>query len=181
MRGVVRNPEGIVRSNVWQTGTWHSGVDMAMRPEFQPLADWILSATGEVFEDLGYLSDRVPTMLNMWANVAPRHGYNQSHVHPWSLWSGVYYVRAPEGAGRLVFLEPRPQAEIMTAAYGRPSQERPESWTRVYFKAIEGRLILFPSWLRHEVEPNGTSCEGDAADRISVSFNITQGKRRASL
>ena len=166
--------EGIVRSNVSQTGTWHSAVDMALRPEFRRLVDWVLSSAGEVAEDLGYHSDWSPEIANMWANIAPRHGYNRSHVHPHSLWSGVYYVRAPKEAGRIVFSEPRPQVRMASAVYARPAQERPESWEQVYFEPVEGRIILFPSWLLHEVEPNLTDLHGNAADRISVSFNLRQ-------
>ena len=172
--------EGIVRSNVSQTGTWHSAVDMALRPEFRPLVDWILSSAGEVAEDLGYHPDRRPEILNMWANIAPRHGYNRSHMHPHSLWSGVYYVQAPKGAGRIVFSEPRAQVRMVSAVYARPSQERPESWEQVYFTPVEGRIILFPSWLLHEVEPNMADARGNAADRISVSFNLRQ-RRSVSI
>lgn len=53
------------------------------------------------------------------------------------------------------------------------------NWTEVYFEPIEGRLLLFPSWLMHEVEPNLAAETGDAGDRISISFNIMQRRRDA--
>ena len=172
------DPDGIVRSNVRQVGVWHSRLDMAVRAEYQSLVDLVLLASGEMFEDLGYPADCKPRIVNMWAVVSPRYGFNRSHIHPNALWSGVYYVQAPEGAGRIVFTEPRAQVRMVTCEYGRPVQERPESWDQVHFDPIEGRIILFPSWLVHEVEPNRSNIEGRSGDRISVSFNI--GQRRST-
>ena len=169
-----RDPEGITRSNVRNTGAWHSAVDMQTRPEFQPLCGWIRSSVAEVFGDLGYHSDWRPDIINMWANVSPRYAFNRSHIHAGSLWSGVYYVQAPAGAGRIVFSEPRAQVRMTGPVYERPSHERPESWDEVYFKPLEGRIILFPSWLLHEVEPNMSDIGGKSGERISVSFNIGQ-------
>ena len=168
------DPDGIVRSNVRSTGAWHSDVDMATRPEFQPLCELIQAAAAEVFDDLGYHPDWRPAISNMWANVSSRYAINRSHIHPNSLWSGVYYVQAPAGAGRIVFTEPRAQVRMTSPVYERPSEDRPESWDQVYFEPVEGRLILFPSWLMHEVEPNLCETRGQAGERISVSFNIGQ-------
>lgn len=169
-----RDPEGITRSNVRNMGAWHSGTDMARRPEFQPLCEWVLSSVAEVFGDLGYHSDWSPAIVNMWANVSPKYAFNRSHIHPGSLWSGVYYIQAPAGAGRTVFTDPRAQVRMTAPVYERPSQERPESWDQVYFDPVEGRIILFPSWLQHEVEPNMCEIGGQSEERISVSFNIGQ-------
>ena len=58
-------------------------------------------------------------------------------------------------------------------------RKQAHNWTEVYFEPVEGRLILFPAWLSHEVEPNLSDAEGDAAVRISISFNLFQ--RRQSL
>jgi uncharacterized protein (TIGR02466 family) len=47
----------------------------------------------------------------------------------------------------------------------------------VYYEPLEGRLLLFPAWLQHEVEPNLAEQDGPAGDRISVSFNLFQQRR----
>ena len=166
--------DGVVRSNLPETGTWHSRVDMAERAQFRALVGRIVECAGQVFDDLGYDPGWRPVIVNMWANIAPRFGQNRSHTHPGSLWSGVYYVRVPEGAGRIFFTDPRPQAQVLMPAYARAVEARPESWTDVHYEPIEGRIILFPSWLVHEVRPNMSQLGGDRADRISVSFNIDQ-------
>ena len=169
-----KDREGVVRSNLPETGTWHSPVDMAERAKYGAFVDRILRCAREAFDHLGYDPRWRAAIINMWANIAPRHGQNRSHTHPGSLWSGVYYVQVPEGSGRIHFADPRPQAQVLQPVYARSPETRPESWSEVHYEPIEGRVILFPSWLVHEVRPNMSELEGDRADRISVSFNIDQ-------
>jgi uncharacterized protein (TIGR02466 family) len=173
------DPDGIVRSNVAQTASWHSGLDMASRPDFAMLADEIRAQAEKIFDSLGYDPGYRAAISNMWANIHPRHGYNRSHVHPGTLWSGVYYVQSPPQCGRIIFADPRAQAQAIRPFY-RDDRPVPQSgWSEVYYAPIEGRLLLFPSWLRHEVEPNLSDRAGRAGDRISVSFNLVQERRRA--
>lgn len=169
--------EGIVRSNVRQAGAWHSRLDMHAREEYGALCESIVAAAQLVFDDQGYDPDYAPRIDNMWANISPRHGFNRGHVHPNVLWSGVYYVQAPPGCGRITFNDPRAQAQMCTPRYPPDRPRKVEAWSEVTFEPIEGRLLLFPAWLSHEVEPNLCELEGPAADRISVSFNLGQRLR----
>jgi uncharacterized protein (TIGR02466 family) len=172
--------EGIVRSNVRRTGAWHSRLDMHQRVEYQGLVDQVLAAARPIYEEMGYDAAYEPAIDNMWANVNPRHAFNRSHIHPNVLWSGVYYVQAPPGAGRIYFTDPRAQAQAITARFAPDTPRNPLAWSEVYFEPVEGRILLFPAWLMHEVEPNLTELEGPAADRISVSFNLIQRRRTTS-
>lgn len=169
--------EGIVRSNVRGTGAWHSRLDMHRRPEYRTLVDHVLAAARPIQEEMGYDPAYELAIDNMWANVHPRHAFNRSHVHPNVLWSGVYYVQVPPGAGRIYFTDPRPQALAFTARYAPDSPRKPLAWAEVYYEPLEGRLLLFPAWLQHEVEPNLAEQDGPAGDRISVSFNLFQQRR----
>lgn len=171
------NPDGIVRSNVRQAGAWHSPVDMHVREEYRALRERIVAAAQLIFDDLGYDPGYLPMIDNMWASINPRHGFNRGHVHPNVLWSGVYYVQAPPGCGRITFHDPRAQAQMCTPRYTPDQPRKAEAWSEVYFEPIEGRLLLFPAWLAHEVEPNLAELEGVAGDRISVSFNLVQRLR----
>ncbi len=173
------DPEGIVRSNVKQAGSWHSQLDMHEQPQFHRLTEVVRSAATDVFARMHYDTDFAPVIDNMWANINPRHGYNRSHSHPDTLWSGVYYVQAPQGSGRISFCDPRLQAQVFTPRFNADSHTDPASWPEVYFEPIAGRLILFPGWLVHEVEPNLSTLDGDAGNRISVSFNIFQSSKRS--
>ena len=78
------------------------------------------------------------------------------------LWSGVYYVQSNADSGRIFFTDPRYQATMYSPRYAPGKDRKAEVWSEVYYQPIEGRLILFPSWLMHEVEPNLSESEGKA-------------------
>ena len=166
--------DGIVRSNARRAGSWHSALDMNKRPEFDELTQRIQLTATEIFRDAGYDPATTPRIDNMWANINPPGGYNRSHIHPNSLWSGVYYVQSTDESGQIVFIDPRTEHLMTNARYDPSTQRDRAHWTEVFFKPLVGRLILFPSWLYHEVEANKAEGEGPEADRISVSFNIYQ-------
>ncbi len=171
--------EGIVRSNVRQAGSWHSRIDLNVHPSFTGLVERLVANADRAFRDLGYDPAFCAAIDNMWAIVSPRYGFNRSHTHPGALWSGVYYVQAPPGAGRIYFADPRVQAHVLMPRYDPAVPRGAATWSEVYYEPLEGRAILFPSWLGHEVEPNMTAVEGPDGDRISISFNIVQRRIEA--
>ena len=63
---------------------------------------------------------------------------------------------------------------MLSVRYAPGTTRKPEVWSEVHYQPIEGRIILFPAWLLHEVEPNVSEKEGPEGDRISISFNIVQ-------
>ena len=165
---------GIVRSNVRQVGSWHSATTMNQRPEYDLFVARVNQHLGAVYQDQLYSEQQTAACLNMWANINPQHGYNRSHTHPGSLWSGVYYVQTPPDCGRIIFQDPRAQAHMLLANKNDKAEPGAEHWSEVFHQAIAGRLVLFPSWLRHEVEPNLSNLGSPAGDRISISFNYGQ-------
>ena len=92
----------------------------------------------------------------------------------------MYYVQASSESGRIFFTDPRPQAQVLRPHIDPDKPRGSTAWTEVYFHPTEGRLILFPGWLVHEVEPNMSEAEGPEADRISVSFNFFQQRRNTT-
>ncbi|NHN39028.1 hypothetical protein G8764_17095 [Pseudomaricurvus alcaniphilus] len=165
---------GLHRSNVKQAGAWHSQDDLNHRPQFGPLVEAVEHCAQQVFDDLQYDSDFVAGIDNMWANVSPRHAFNRMHIHPGVIWSGVYYVQSPESSGRIYFTDPRIQAQILRPRISKEGRDQALNWSEVYFEPLAGRIILFPAWLVHEVEPNLSQLEGDEGLRISISFNLVQ-------
>lgn len=170
---------GIVRSNVAASGSWHSAVNMHQRPEFARLTAAVRATAERYAADQGFDPAFELATDNMWANINPPGGYNRAHIHPHSTISGVYYLQAPEGAGRIIFYEPRTHVAMSSPRFIPDKQRDARYWTEVNYQPIEGRIILFPSWLLHEVQPNEAQGTGEAADRISVSFNLFQRRRRA--
>jgi uncharacterized protein (TIGR02466 family) len=170
------DPQGTVRSNVAQEGAWHSATDMHVRREFDSLTHEIFEMVQGIYDELGYDRDFEPVCDSMWANINARHAYNRHHTHPHALWSGVYYVQTPDDCGLLYFTDPRPQTQVLTPYYD-VNRRHPNTWNEVFYQPQAGRLIVFPAWLVHAVHPNLSSEDGEAGERISVSFNFYQIRR----
>ena len=112
------------------------------------------------------LTGRALSMTDCWVNVMPHRVVHGLHLHPLSTISGTYYVRTPAGSPGLKFEDPR--LDRMMAAPPRRARGRRDAGPWVVLPATAGRVVLFESWLRHEVPPNPVQTE-----RISVSFNYS--------
>ena len=109
-----------------------------------------------------------PLCDSMWVNVLSEGGSHTSHLHTNAVMSGTYYVKVPAGSGPIVFEDPR--HAMMMAAPPRQSNAPREFQTYVSETPAEGTLLLWESWLRHEVPLNRAQ-----GNRISVSFNYVIG------
>jgi len=107
---------------------------------------------------------RALAMTDCWVNIMSRGSAHILHLHPLSTLSGTYYVEAPRRCPGLKFEDPR--LDRFMAAPPRKAHARRANRTWITVPAESGRLVLFESWLRHEVSANLTR-----AERISVSFN----------
>jgi len=110
------------------------------------------------------LAGRTLAMTDCWVNIMPRGAAHGLHLHPLATISGTYYVKTPRGCPGLKLEDPR--LERMMAAPPRRARAARENRPWVVLPAEAGSLLLFESWLRHEVPANLT-----AGERISVSFN----------
>jgi uncharacterized protein (TIGR02466 family) len=155
--------KGVIRTNVQG---WHSTTDMHELSQFKKLVDMLYACQKTIYEQEHL--DSEPYLGNMWANINPPGGMNRAHQHPNSLWSGVYYVKAPKNSGQLKIDDPRSSAAMV-----RPNQKKgpipPRLHRETHYDPIAGRCIMFPSWLMHCVDPNQSN-----DIRISVSFNFLQ-------
>jgi uncharacterized protein (TIGR02466 family) len=112
------------------------------------------------------LAGRRLAMTDCWVNVMSHQVVHGLHLHPLASLSGTYYVHTPRGCSGLKFEDPR--LERFMAAPPKKARARRENKVWVTLPAEQGKLVLFESWLRHEVAPNPT-----AAERISISFNYS--------
>jgi len=154
--------KGLQRTNI---KGWHSTDNMSTKEEYKPLVEDLYKAQRMIYKEENYVSE--PVLGNMWANVNPSGAFNMPHMHPNSLWSGVYYIKTPENCGSLKIEDPR-FASLMSMP------NRKEPWPahcarEVSYEPVAGRLLMFPSYLMHRVEPNKSD-----DIRISVSFNFLQ-------
>ncbi len=101
---------------------------------------------------------------SLWVNVLKPGAAHSGHIHPHSVLSGTYYVRTPPGASALKLEDPR--LPLMMASPPRGPQASDAQRPFVYLQPGAGTLLMWESWLRHEVPANAAKRE-----RISLSFN----------
>jgi len=157
------NPKGHKRTNV---NGWHSTTDMNKKEEYNPLTKELFNMQDEIYQK--EFLDFKPVLGNMWANINYPGGYNRPHLHPNSLFSGVYWIKTPINSGNLMLYDPKPGSQ-MTMPNRKKKQLPSQLWREVHYEPVAGRCIMFPSWLWHEVQPNRSN-----DIRISVSFNFLQ-------
>jgi uncharacterized protein (TIGR02466 family) len=114
---------------------------------------------------LGFdLGGRELAMTDCWINVMPRQVTHGLHLHPLATVSGTYYVSTPRGCAGLKLEDPR--LDRYMAAPPRRADCSPAQRPWVTLPARAGSVVLFESWLRHEVPTQRAR-----AERVSVSFN----------
>jgi uncharacterized protein (TIGR02466 family) len=110
------------------------------------------------------MTGRELAMTDCWVNIMPLQVAHSMHLHPLSTISGTYYVQTPRGTPGLKFEDPR--LERFMASPPRRADARPENQPWSIVPAEAGKLVMFESWLRHEVPANTVPGE-----RVSISFN----------
>lgn len=134
-------------------------------PIFKDLVAVLDKHVAAFAKDLEFdLGDRKLVLDSLWLNILPEGGIHTSHIHPHSVISGTTYVTMPEGASAIRFEDPR--LPMMMAAPGRVKDAREELRPFIYVGPEAGDVLLWESWLRHEVPMNMIE-----EDRVSVSFN----------
>lgn len=168
-----RNPESLVIKSKFLFESKFTLFDWPFEP-VRKLRDFCYAALYGVIRELnGYTTQelqRLHIACESWFHITRKGGFFGAHTHPLHSWSGVYCVKHdgddPESdSGRLVFINPNNAARsYLDMAVGR--LKPPFSMGAQRFRLRPGQLILFPSWLLHEVLPY----EGDS-ERITVAFN----------
>ena len=138
-------------------------------PVFAALQEHLDSHVAAYVAELDYdLAGRKVELDSLWINILKPGGVHTGHIHPHSVISGTTYVDMPEGAAALKLEDPR--LALMMAQPARKVRASPENRSFITVEPKAGQVILWESWLRHEVPMH----QGKA-DRISVSFNYRWG------
>ena len=158
-----QNDKGVSKTNA---GGWHSSTDMNQKEKYNPLTRELFNMQEEIYQKENL--SRKPVCGNMWANINYPGNSNRPHLHPNSLFSGVYWIKTPMKSGNLMLYDPRPGAH--TTMPNRKEGKLPSQlWREIHYEPKAGRCIMFPAWMWHEVKPNESN-----DTRISVSFNFLQ-------
>ena len=121
--------------------------------------------------DNGLREDAYCYIDSWWININSRNSTNGLHVHPFSFFSGVYYVKCdPELHSGISFETPLKVKDTLWTSDIVPNENQEfnsftaRTWT---YPPELGKLLIFPSWLEHCVGDNNTD-----DIRVSISFNV---------
>ena len=127
-------------------------------PAFAELGKLLTRHAAVFAKESAFDLPRKPRLDSLWVNLLKSGGQHSGHIHPHSIISGTFYVEAPANSGAIRFEDPR--LPLMMAA-------PPRADTFVTVQPRPGLLLMWESWLRHEVLP-GTG----KGKRLSISFNF---------
>ena len=140
--------------------TWRS-------PFFEELKNLLDLHVKTFVEELDFdLEGRNLKLEDLWINILPEGGNHSAHIHPNSVISGTTYISMPSGSSAIKFEDPR--HSMMMAAPSRIKDAKEYLKPFIYINPSVGDVLLWESWLRHEVPANNSSEE-----RISISFNYS--------
>ena len=150
--------------------SYASLTDLGWRfPIFADLIKVLDKHVAAFVKDLDFdLDDKKITLDSLWINILPQGGVHTSHIHPHSVISGTTYVNMPTDTSAIKFEDPR--SAMMMAAPVRKKDARDEMRSFFYVAPDVGDVLLWESWLRHDVPVNMAEDE-----RISISFNYGWG------
>ena len=134
-------------------------------PAFGDLAKLLARHASAFASDCAFDLARKPKLDSLWVNLLRGTGHHSAHIHPHSMISGTFYVEVPRGSGAIRFEDPR--LPMMMAAPTRRADAAEELQPFVTVEPRPGLLLLWESWLRHEVLA-GTG----RGERLSISFNF---------
>ena len=134
-------------------------------PAFAELRVLLVRHAAEFAGELAFDLPRKPKLDSIWVNLLEAGGHHAGHIHPHSILSGTLYVEAPMDSGAIRFEDPR--LPLMMAAPVRRDDAPEELRPFVSVAPERGLLLMWESWLRHEVLPGAAR-----TDRLSISFNF---------
>ena len=133
-------------------------------PEFAELKKRLDRHAALYARALNFDLSRKPRLDSLWVNVLKPGGGHTGHIHPHSIISGTVYVEVPAGASSLKLEDPRLAMMMARPALTTEAGEAEQPF--VYLAPQAGTVLMWESWLRHEVPVNAARSE-----RISISFN----------
>jgi len=150
----------------WTNQNSYQSNDLDLKlPELQLLIQTANENFLVLHKELGFKDELIPIIDNMWININPPGGMSKLHKHVDNILSGTFYVKCPKDCGQLVF--PNPIANAQYHFHHKHLKNYNENNSTFYYQTPQpGKMIVFPSYAEHYVEPNLSN-----EDRISISFN----------
>ncbi len=164
----IKEKQPNTKPNSWSCSVYttiSSSLELLDLEEFKEFREIVQAKVTRYATALKFDVAKHPLRLNeCWINVYSKQHSQEIHLHQNSVFSGIYYVKAPAGcAPTLVY---SPMADVMLEP---PTvQNTPLNTGLSSFDAIEGRMLVFRSCVRHSVLPSVID-----EDRVTIAFNVT--------
>ena len=131
-------------------------------------SDKLHSILMDCITSLPPLKENINVYSKAWVNINSPGSLNLQHSHPGCDLSGVLWIKCPDKSGDIFFHSPSCFETFQEIeSYTEDFKNNNNYYHSYYFPPIEGRMLIFPSHLEHDVRENLSK-----EDRISVSFNI---------
>jgi uncharacterized protein (DUF2249 family) len=141
------------------------GIPYRPNGELEFLAKYLKNLGNEHLSSLGFKSlDLTPEIFFSEMLLHDSHG---KHEHPNSILSGVVYLKVSENSSLIRFHDPRPVTKFTKLSIERNTEN---TWEYYDILPEEGMILIWHSWLTHEVLKNITN-DG----RITAVFNLNLG------
>lgn len=134
-------------------------------PAFADLAKVLTRHAVTFADECAFDAQRKPRLDSLWVNLLKGGGHHAGHIHPHSIISGTFYVEVPKGSGAIRFEDPRLPSMMAAPPRRRDAPEALQPFVTV--EPRPGLLLLWESWLRHEVLAGS-----GRGERLSISFNF---------
>ena len=155
--------EDSVGQTISNNGGWQSK-NFNINNEADPLHKFLIDS----ISSFPVIKKGVNFVIDAWANINKPGDYNVKHDHPTANLSGVLWIKCPKNCGNIVFENPTSfQSFNEINSYTNDFKDLYAQYFSYWFLPTEGRILIFPAYLRHSVEENKSD-----EDRISVSFNL---------
>jgi uncharacterized protein (TIGR02466 family) len=135
-------------------------------PAFADLGKLLGRHAAKFADECAFDLPRKPRIDSLWVNLLKGGGHHSGHIHPHSIISGTLYVEVPRGSGTIRFEDPRLPLMMASPPRRKDAPEPLQPFVAVQPRA--GLILLWESWLRHEVLPGA-----GRAERLSISFNFS--------
>jgi uncharacterized protein (TIGR02466 family) len=145
--------------------TFTNAKGIAEEESFKPFINFIHRISRDYLVKLGYDESKIGFDTQLWVAEMTAGDEHRRHTHANSILSGILYLEIPKDSAPIVFTDPRPFREIIALP---KLGDVPTNWENVIFKPENGLLLLWESWLAHEVPK--TRNEGK---RTTIVFNLT--------
>jgi uncharacterized protein (TIGR02466 family) len=157
-----------LNENFYYNGeTTYGTRNLANDAEFSGFINFIKGQAHNFLDMQGYNADMVNWRPYLFANSFKKGSSHPKHVHTQCSVSGIYYLKTPPGSSSIVFYPNQPFKDFFDYMFQRKTEDNWYSMPSTTYKPYPGLLLMWPSWLYHEVPPNDSD-----EPRTSFVFNL---------